>query len=236
MSPPLSSEILVIVGSSQSIHIRRLLESNVYPNLSLGIESKYDRTMKSQVTTGHGDAGHTRTLGGDAVSKADPAIDCTGSVDAVRARIALLRLEILERKPADAETIAEFLFWLLHVLFLVGTQCSDPKKRKPEYWHEPVAEKHLLGLEAYQAKLESEVTLPKQFTVSAGTILGAQTDVAVTEVRRLERAIVRLQEAVPEFDTTHLLPLINRLSDTLYLLARKLDDGNFIPLDYSVLD
>jgi len=192
--------------------------------------------MKSQVTTGHGDAGNTRTLGGDAVSKGDVVVECTGAVDAVRAHIALLRLEILEGKPADAESLAGFLFWLLHVLFLVGTQCSDPTKKKPQYWHEPVAEKHLLGLEAYQAKLETEVTLPKQFTVSAGTLLGAKTDVVVTEVRYLERAMVRLKEAVPEFDTNHLLPFTNRLSDTLFLLARKLDDGNFTPLDYSVLD
>lgn len=191
--------------------------------------------MKSQVTTGHGDAGSTRTLGGDALPKSDIVIECTGAVDAVRAQIALLRLEIIEAKPKDAADIANVLLWVLHVIFLVGTQCSDPKKQKPEYWHEPVSPKHLELLEGFQAKLESEVKLPKQFTVSAGTVLGARTDVVVTEVRTLERAIVRLQEMIPEFDTTHIVPLVNRLSDTLFLLARKLDDGEFIPLDYSSL-
>ena len=192
--------------------------------------------MKSQVTTKHGDSGGTRTLGGDAVSKADPTIECTGAVDAVRAQIALLRIEILERNPHDAENVAEFLFWVLHVLFLVGTQCNDPHKKKPEYWHEPVAPKHLERLEAYQAKLEADVQLPKKFTVSAGTYLGARTDVVVTEVRTLERAMVRLKESVPEFDTEHLIPMINRLSDTLYMIARKLDGGDFVALDYSALE
>ena len=192
--------------------------------------------MKSQVTTKHGDTGGTRTLGGDAVSKADPTIECTGAVDAVRAHIALLRIEILERKPDDAQSVADFLFWVLHVLFLVGTQCNDPHKKKPEYWHEPVAPKHLERLEAYQAKLEAEVQLPKKFTVSAGTYLGARTDVVVTDVRALERSMTRLKESIPEFDTEHLLPLVNRLSDTLYMVARKLDDGKAVPLDYSALD
>jgi cob(I)alamin adenosyltransferase len=192
--------------------------------------------MKSQVTTKHGDGGATRTLGGDAVSKADPTIECTGAVDAVRAQIALLRLEILERKADDAERIAEFLFWVLHVLFLVGTQCNDPRKKKPEYWHEPIAPKHLDKLEAYQAELETVVTLPKKFTVSAGTYLGARADVVVTEVRALERAITRLKESIAEFETDQLLPLINRLSDTLFLVGRTLDDGEAIPLDYEALD
>lgn len=192
--------------------------------------------MKSQVTTKHGDTGETRTLGGDAVSKADPVIECTGAVDAVRAQVALLRLEILERTPGDGDDVGGFLFWLLHVLFLVGTQCSDPRKRKPEYWHEPVAPKHLERLEGFQAGLEDLVELPKTFTVSAGTYLGARADVVVTDVRSLERAIVRLKGAVPEFDTVHLLPFVNRLSDTLYLLGRKLDGGDFVALDYGVLD
>jgi len=192
--------------------------------------------MKSQVTTKHGDSGETRTLGGDAVSKADPTIECTGAVDAVRAQIALLRLEILERKADDAESIAEFLFWVLHVLFLVGTQCNDPHKKKPEYWHEPVAPKHLDRLEAFQAKLEAEVQLPKKFTVSAGTYLGARADVVVTEVRALERSMTRLRESVTEFDTEHLLPLVNRLSDALFLLSRKLDGESFVPLKYEILE
>jgi len=192
--------------------------------------------MKSQVTTKHGDGGETRTLGGDAVSKADPTIECTGAVDTVRAQIALLRLEILERKADDAERIAEFLFWVLHVLFLVGTQCNDPRKKKPEYWHEPIAPKHLDRLETYQAELEAAVKLPKQFTVSAGTYLGARTDVVVTDVRALEREITRLKESVTEFETEHLLPFINRLSDTIFLIGRKLDDGEAIPLNYGALD
>jgi cob(I)alamin adenosyltransferase len=192
--------------------------------------------MKSQVTTGHGDTGQTRTLGGDAVSKSDIIVECTGTVDAVRAAIALLRLEIIERKPKDAVDTANVLLWVLHVIFLVGTQCSDPRKKKPEYWHEPVGPKHLDLLEGFQAKLESEVKLPKQFTVSAGTYLGGRSDVVVTEVRALERAVVRMHEMIPEFEIDHLVPFLNRLSDTLFLLGRKLDDGEFIPLDYSSLE
>ena len=70
--------------------------------------------MKSQVTTKKGDLGTTRTLAGDVLSKADPVIECSGWLDALRAHIALLRLNILQQTPEDHEQLADFLLWLLH--------------------------------------------------------------------------------------------------------------------------
>ncbi|GMU92412.1 MAG: cobalamin adenosyltransferase [Candidatus Hydrogenedentota bacterium] len=191
--------------------------------------------MKSQVTTRRGDGGKTSTLGGDTVSKSHPIVECTGSVDELRAHIALVRQHVLAHKPEDYESIAGFLWWLLHVCFALGSQCSDPNNKHPEWRKVDLEQRHLERLEREQGRYEEAVKLPKQFIVSATNTLAAEVDVLTTMARRLERSIVRLQELEPDFDATLIVMFVNRLSDTLYMLARYLDRGRHQTVDYTVL-
>ena len=192
--------------------------------------------MSSQVTTKKGDGGETLTLGGDRVPKSHPIVECTGALDEARAYTALVRHHLLERQPQGHEELAAFLLWLLHVYFLIGTACNDPRRRHPEYWRGELGASHMRRLEEEQARLESRVSLPRQFIVTASNPLSAEVDVLATHVRRLERNLVHLKEAIPEFETTTLFPFINRLSDTLYLLARVLEEGTHHTVDYSILE
>lgn len=192
--------------------------------------------MKSRVTTKQGDQGMTRTLAGDWVSKSDPIIECCGWVDALRAQIALLRVELVENMPEENEETGDFLFWLLHCCFLLGTACNDPLNKKPEFRRGDIGPHHLARLEKEQERLEGLVHLPRTFIVSASSLPAAHADIAVTTARTLERHIVRLKEAVPEFDAAHILAFVNRLSDFLYVLARFLENGQHQSVDYSVLN
>lgn len=192
--------------------------------------------MPSRVTTKKGDSGATRTLSGDIVSKSDLVLDCTGYLDALRAQLARLRLMLLRENAIDYDEHAEFLFWLLHVLFLVGTEVNDPEAKHPEYRVDTVQPKHLERLEAEQARLEGRLELPKAFIVSAANPAAAESDLCATVCRTLERNVVRLREATPDFDARQILPFLNRLSDYLFVLARHLEQGNHIPVDYTVLD
>jgi len=194
------------------------------------------KNMKSRVTTGVGDSGATRTLAGEMTPKSHPILEATGQVDSLRAHLALIRLEILGSDHEDREAVAAALFWLLHVCFLVGTEVNDPEALHPEYRKETVGEKHLRFLEKDQTQMEGRITFPRAFIVSASSPLPARVDVAVTVARSLERSIVRLKEAVPAFEARHILAFVNRLSDYLYVLARYLEDGHHIAVDYSVLD
>lgn len=189
---------------------------------------------RSQVTSKRGDQGETTTLGGDDVSKSHPVIECCGCVDELRAYLALVRQQTLAQRPNDSES-SEFLLWLLHCCFAVGSQCSDPRNAHPEYRKADITASHVKKLEAFQQKFEDEVKLPKQFIVSATNELAAQVDIATTIVRRLERAIVRVKEIEPSFDCATMLVFVNRLSDTLYMLARKFDDGKHQTVDYTLL-
>lgn len=192
--------------------------------------------MKSRVTTKQGDRGTTRTLAGDWVSKGDPLIECGGWVDTLRAQIALLRVQLVEKMPEEYEEIGDFLFWLLHCCFLLGTACNDPLNKKPEYRRGDIGPLHLARLEQEQERLEERVRLPRAFIVCASSLHAAQADVAVTTARTLERHIVRLKETAPEFDAEHIIAFVNRLSDFLYVLARFLENGQHQSVDYSVLD
>ena len=192
--------------------------------------------MGSQVTTKRGDSGETRALSGEVYSKSHPIFMACGDVDAVRAGIAALRLKLQLDDSEQAKEASEFLFWLLHVCFLIGSQCNDPLNKKPEYRNRDIGAAQLEALETFQAKVEAQVELPKFFIVSASNELAAMTDILCTDVRRLERSIVVLKETLPGFDTTVLLPFINRLSDTIFMLARWFENGDHTPVDYEVLD
>jgi len=192
--------------------------------------------MGSRVTTKNGDSGTTRTLAGDIVSKGHVVLECTGRVDTLRAHTALVRAMLLERQPEDHAALADFLFWLLHVYFLIGTEVNDPECVHPEYRVETLGQKHLAVLEAEQARLEAALCLPRAFIVSASSVLAAQIDVTVTIARDLEREVVRLKAALPHFQADDILAFVNRVSDYLYVLARYVEAGNHIPVDYAQLN
>lgn len=190
--------------------------------------------MGSRVTTKNGDTGATRTLAGAMVSKGDTILECTGRVDTLRARLALLRLQLLqEGQPASEH--APFLFWLIHACFLIGTEVNDPEAVHPEYRIDTLGPAHLARLEAEQARLEAQLQLPRAFIATATTIPAAEADLAATAARDLERELVRLSSAIPGFHAEHLLAFTNRLSDYLYILARHIEAPSHCPVDYGVL-
>lgn len=192
--------------------------------------------MRSKVTTKRGDQGTTTALDGETYCKAHPIMHCVGAVDEARAQIALLQLVLAAENEKNNADILRFLHWILHTLFLIGTECSDPCKKHPEYRRGRLGEQELRSLEKAQMELEAELDLPSAFIVSASTIPAAHADLSCTAVRRLEREFAALQASCPEFETGTLPAYLNRLSDYLYILARWLEAGKHIPMDYSRLE
>jgi cob(I)alamin adenosyltransferase len=183
-------------------------------------------------TTKSGDQGTTRLISGDRVSKAHPAVVATGELDTFRAMLAELRLMLLESPHAQH---ADFLNWLLHMCFVIGTQVNDPAGKKPEYRITDVSAGHVARIEEEQARLEATLQLPRAFIVSATGLLSARADVVATQARKLERSIVQLREAEPAFDSAQLLIFVNRISDYLCALARAVESGQHQPVDYRII-
>jgi len=191
---------------------------------------------KSRITTKQGDRGETTALSGDRHPKSHPIIECVGVLDELRAHTALVRQLLLERKARDCRALSDFLLWLLHAYFPLGSACSDPANKHPEYRKVEIGARHVERLEAEQLRLEREVCLPGGFVAGASNRLAAEVDVACAVARRFERALVRLAEVEPAFQTEHVFAFVNRLSDYLYVLARYLEEGRHVPVDYGCIE
>lgn len=192
--------------------------------------------MDSIVTTKRGDSGQSTALSGEAFSKSHPIMVCAGTLDELRAHVALVRLGVIAEKPRDAAALGDFLRWLLDALFLLGSTCSDPLCKRPEFHRRDLTHGDLDMLEREQARLEAGLELPRAFIVSATSTLAGQADVACTVARRLEREFVRLTETFPDFDAALELSFLNRLSDYLFILARYIEAPAHEAVDYSVLE
>jgi cob(I)alamin adenosyltransferase len=185
------------------------------------------------VTTKTGDDGTTRTLGGDLLPKSHPIVEANGALDSLRAQLAVLRLAIVDRNPAGAEQHAAFVWWLMHLCFVAGAEISDPLWKHHVSHPGKIGPEHLAKLEAEQDRLELMTPLPHAFIVSASNLAAATADVTATVARQFERRLVALHESMPEFACEDLLIFANRISDYLYILARRLDDGRFQTVDYN---
>jgi cob(I)alamin adenosyltransferase len=192
--------------------------------------------MKSMVTTGTGDGGTTHTIGGAKLSKSDPIIACCGWLDMLRAQTVIARLNLMEEGPEEYDEITDFLYWLLHCFFVIGTECNDPERKHPEHRKAEIGPQHLQKLEAMQEQLESTLVLPRAFIVAATRFSSAQLDYIATIARTFERHLVELKEAVPAFEATHLLAFANRVGDFYFVLARFLENREHAVVDYSVLE
>jgi cob(I)alamin adenosyltransferase len=192
--------------------------------------------VKSQVTTKRGDTGSTVTIAGETLSKSHAIFECCGRIDTLRAQTALCRLLLIESGHPQAARLGEFLYWLLHVYFVIGSQCNDPGNRRPDLRRRDVGPGDVASLENWQQEFEGAAKLPKQFILSAANVSAAQVDLACTLARDAERSVVRLRETSPGFAAEHILVFLNRLSDTLFMLARYLDGGSFTTVDYSVFE
>ena len=77
---------------------------------------------------------------------------------------------------------------------------------------------------------------PEASFVILALTLAAAADLTTTVARRLERDVVRLCEAIPDFEGKDILAFVNRLNDYFFVLARYLEEGNHVTVDYSLLD
>jgi cob(I)alamin adenosyltransferase len=186
----------------------------------------------SYVTTRGGDAGTAEALDGRRLPKHHPIMQCTGTADELRAQLAMARAVLADQGGDEAPRAGEAIDWLLHLCLVLGTECSDPQRAHPEYRAAPLGSSTLDRMEAAQAAFEQDLPPLRGFIVSARTPAAAQVDVACTVARRLERCVTELVAAEGDFAEPAVLPLVNRLSDFLYILARWLDRGTSIPADY----
>ena len=171
----------------------------------------------TKVYTRGGDQGQTSLVGGLRVSKSSIRLEAYGTVDELSAHLGLLAAMLPEGE--DSNMIARIQNNLFNVCTNLATD-QDKTELYPSA-HLPEGEIELLEheIDAIMALLPER----HGFVLPGGSHESAQAHVCRTVCRRAERRIVALSEEATV--SSEMQQYINRLSDYLFVLAKKL---NFI--------
>lgn len=167
------------------------------------------------ITTRGGDGGETSLGDGTRIAKDSARVAAMGAVDELNAALGVLRLHLAADAEADAMVAR-----IQNELFDIGADLCIPGE----------AGDRLRLTDAPCARLEAEVTamnavIPplRSFVLPGGSPGAAHAHVARTLARRAEREVVALGAA--ETVNGAVIRYLNRLSDHLFVLARRLNDN-----------
>lgn len=171
--------------------------------------------MKSMVYTRTGDKGTTSLVGGQRVSKFDIRLESYGTVDELNSHIGLL-ISLLQNQH-DIEVLTH----IQKLLFVVGSNLATDQSNTELKAASVVKADEIVSLEQEIDLIDEALPQLRAFVLPGGCQASAQCHVCRTVCRRAERRILALAEQAevqPE-----LLQFINRLSDYLFVLARKIN-------------
>lgn len=185
---------------------------------------------KSILYTGTGDKGTTSLVGGQRVSKAHQRIESYGTADELNSFIGLLMTALDEQADQD------FLLFVQHKLFTIGSYLATDQENTELKIESKVTPESIERIEREIDRLDSELPRMKNFVLPGGTRSASLAHVCRTVCRRAERQIYRLAETAPVEEPV--LVFMNRLSDYLFVLARKeciKNNGKEIIWDYTCI-
>ena len=164
-----------------------------------------------------GDDGTTCLLSGKRVSKHHIRIKAYGTIDELNAWVGMIRNFKIDKN------IENTLKKIQNELMTMSAQLADDtvsKSSKLVNTLEPLGQENVEYLEGHIDLINSELPELKNFVIPGGHIIVSYVHIARCTCRRAERLITELNqiEIVPEI----IIAYINRLSDFLFILARKL--------------
>lgn len=176
-----------------------------------------------KIYTRTGDNGTTALFGGTRVPKHHIRIDSYGTVDELNSYIGLIRDQDID--PRSKEVLID----IQNNLFTVGAVlATDPEKAtlksgKDRLNIPRIDIKDITLLETEMDIMEAALPPITHFVLPGGHTTVSYCHIARTVCRRAERLAAALNELEP-FDE-HTLTYLNRLSDYLFVLARKLSQA-----------
>lgn len=166
------------------------------------------------IATKRGDSGQTGLVGGLRVSKADPRVECYGTIDELNAALGFARSICAN---ADVKT------WTLEIqktLFRVGSALATPPESKKLAPH--ITEEDVNALTDLVHSIEGREGILSDWSIPGEQAEAAAYEIARTICRRAERTIVRYAEGGQPIPP-QVLAYVNRLSDVIWLFARLLE-------------
>lgn len=166
-----------------------------------------------KIYTKKGDKGETGLLGGTRVKKSHIRIEAYGTVDELNSWIGLIRDQNIDSHSK------ELLALIQDRLFTLGSHlASDPAKKKMKL--PDITEGDVTLLEKEMDAMNEKLPEMKNFVLPGGHTTVSYCHIARCVCRRAERCTVNLAEK--EKADPLLIQYLNRLSDYLFVLSRKL--------------
>lgn len=169
------------------------------------------------IATKTGDTGTTGLMYNRRVPKTHPRVEAYGTVDELNAALGLARA------ASQDGFLRDHILAVQKQLVVLMGELATEKDDLPRYvkdGYELITPEAVAPLDALVYEIESAGVSFKGWATPGATLTAAFLDRARTVCRRAERCVARLQEA-GETDNPDILVYLNRLSDALWLLARR---------------
>jgi len=169
-----------------------------------------------KIYTKTGDQGTTSLFGGKRVSKADLRIETYGTIDELNSWMGVIRDQDVNKSFGDT------LIAVQEKLFTIGSMlATEPGNTKVKI--PLLAESDVTFLETQIDKMEAALEPMKYFILPGGHPSVSFCHVARTVCRRAERLTIALNNHEPVEPLV--IKFLNRLSDFLFVLSRKMAVG-----------
>ncbi len=179
-----------------------------------------------KIYTKTGDKGETSLFGGKRVKKYNLRIEAYGTVDELNSYIGLIRDQKI------TPLIFDILLIIQNDLFTIGAMLATPpnkeilKSGKERLQISKIDDNKILFLEKEIDKMNKGLEPMKNFILPGGHTVVSFCHIARCICRRAERVTVELNDN--ELVNVNILIYLNRLSDYLFVLARKLTFDNHV--------
>ena len=177
-----------------------------------------------KIYTKTGDKGKTSLFGGLRVSKHHLRIEAYGTVDELNSYVGLIRDQKID------ELTHENLLKIQNELFTLGAMLATPpekevlKNGKQRLNIHTINESSSIYLENQMDEMNEQLPKMTHFVLPGGHTTVSFCHIARCVCRRAERITTQLSEESTVDE--HILMYLNRLSDYLFVLARKLTIDN----------
>lgn len=170
---------------------------------------------KSTVYTKTGDKGTTALIGGTRVAKTHVRLEAYGTVDELNAQLGLLMTYLTDEK--DRAMVLK----MQHTLFAIGSHLATDQDKVELRAISIITAAHIAELEQEIDLIDGALPALRAFVIPGGSRGSAVCHVCRTVCRRAERRILALAE---EYKISpEVLSYMNRLSDYLFILSRKIN-------------
>ena len=169
----------------------------------------------TKVYTKTGDKGETSIIGGIRVKKSCERLEAYGTVDELSSHLGLLASMLPDGEDKD------LIIRIQNNLFSVCSNLATDQSQTPLYDSARLPDGEIQVLENKVDEIMNLLPERQGFILPGGTQAAAQAHVCRTVCRRAERRIVALSEVAQISPET--LQYVNRLSDYLFVLAKKIN-------------